>query len=404
MFVSFTGRQYLMIDVANNYGLDKEDWHVRLQWFQDNEPHLESLLNQADEPALYFASVKAYRDVQKGLPIGYTVGLDATSSGLQLLACLTGDRSAAELCNVVDTGHRQDAYTNIYNLMLQRSGGNAKINRTDTKQAIMTALYSSTAMPKKVFGEGELLALFYDILKEFCPAAWELNETMKDLWNPTAYSHNWVLPDNFHVQTKVMDTFTDRVIFDEAPLDVSFKINRPMPEGRSLGANCVHSLDGLIVREIVRRCSYDPNQVAKITDLLAEDIGCYSKATRTPDDKMVVILLDHYNETGYLSARILDHLNEDNIGHFTGMMSVLSELIQSLPTKPFSVVPVHDRFGCLPHYGNDLRLQYNLQLKMIAGSDILSSIISQLIGRRIQIGKLDPTLPADIMEANYALS
>lgn len=81
MFQTFTGRQYLMIDVANNWGLDKEDWDVRLQWFQDNEPHLESLLNQADEPAPYFASVKAYRDVQKGLPIGYTVGLDATSSG-----------------------------------------------------------------------------------------------------------------------------------------------------------------------------------------------------------------------------------------------------------------------------------------------------------------------------------
>lgn len=401
MFVSFTGRQHLMIDIGNNFGLDKEDWDVRLQWFQDNEPHLESLLNQADEPALYFASVKAYRDVQKGLPIGYTVGLDATSSGLQILACLTGDRSAAELCNVVDTGHRQDAYTNIYNLMLQRSGGNAKINRADTKQAIMTALYNSTAMPKKIFGEGELLALFYDILKEFCPAAWELNETMKDLWNPTAYSHNWVLPDNFHVQTKVMDTITDRVIFDEAPLDVSFKINRPMPEGRSLGANMTHSIDGMIVREIVRRCSYDPNQVAKLCTLI-ENGDLLGMSTKTEDDKMVITLWDWYNETGYLSARILDHLNEDNFGLVAP--SVISELLESLPAKPFSVVPVHDRFGCLPHYGNDLRWQYNLQLKMIAESDILSSIISQLIGRRVQIGKLDPTLPDDIMEANYALS
>lgn len=301
----------------------------------------------------------------------------------------------------MDTGHRQDAYTNIYNLMLQRSGGNAKINRTDTKQAIMTALYNSTAMPRKIFGEGELLALFYDILKEFCPAAWELNETMKDLWNPTAYSHNWVLPDNFHVQTKVMDTITDRVIFDEAPLDVSFKINRPMPEGRSLGANMTHSIDGMIVREIVRRCSYDPNQVAKLCTLI-ENGELLGMSTKTEDDKMVITLWDWYNETGYLSARILDHLNEDNFGLVAP--SVISELIQSLPVKPFSVVPVHDRFGCLPHYGNDLRRQYNLQLKMIAESDILSSIISQLIGHRVQIGKLDPTLPADIMEANYALS
>lgn len=400
----FTGRQYLQIDIANNFGHDKLDWDDRLAWFEANEPHLESLMTQAEEPALYFAAVKAYRDVQRGLPIGYTVSLDATSSGLQILACLTGDRSAAELCNVVDTGHREDAYTNIYDLMLQRSGGNAKIKRSDTKQAIMTSLYSSTAMPKKIFGESELLDLFYDILKEFCPAAWELNETMRDLWNPTTLSHDWVLPDNFHVRTKVMDTVYETIHFDEQPIEISYKVNQPMPEGRALGANMVHSIDGMIVREMVRRCSYNPTKVAEIYDLIAEDIGCYHAGTTSQDGKMVAKLKAHYDETGYLSARILDHLDSSNIGHFTGEMNLLADLINSLPAKPFTVMPIHDCFRCLPHYANDLRRQYNLQLQMIAESELLSSIISQLIGRKVQIGKLDPTLAADIAESNYALS
>ena len=82
-FQRFTGAQYLMIDIANNYGhgLDKKNWIDRLTWFKDNEPQLLSLVQSADEPALYYAGVKAYHDVLEGKPIGYMISLDATSSG-----------------------------------------------------------------------------------------------------------------------------------------------------------------------------------------------------------------------------------------------------------------------------------------------------------------------------------
>lgn len=401
MFQTFTARQYLMIDISNNYGLDKEDWDVRLDWFKTNEHQLDALLTTAEEPALYYAGVKAYRDVLAGKPIGYPISLDATSSGIQILSVLTGDRSAAQLCNVIDTGHREDAYTNIYNMMLARTGGSSKINRKDTKQAIMTSFYTSTAMPKKVFGEGELLALFYEILQTVAPAAWELNQTMPTLWNPEALSHDWILPDNFHVKTKVMDTVSEKVHFDEQPFDVTYRVNQPQEQGRSLGANATHSIDGLIVREMVRRCNYDPKKIDELCTLIENsDVGGMS--AKTHDDRMVMVLWDRYNETGYLSARILDHLNEDNFGLVAP--SVISDLLESLPAKPFKIMTIHDAFRCLPQYGNDLRWQYNLQLKLIAESDILSSIISQLVGRRVQIGKLDPTLHLDIMESNYALS
>lgn len=61
-------------------------------------------------------------------------------------------------------------------------------------------------------------------------------------------------------------------------------------------------------------------------------------------------------------------------------------------------------FRCLPNYGNDLRKQYNLQLHLIAKSNMLSDLLSQLNGYEMKIGKLDPTLANDILEANYALS
>jgi hypothetical protein len=397
---TFTGREYLKIDIANNFGLDKLDWDDRIAWFDANEPKLDELITTAKEPALFYAGIKAYRDVIAGKPIGYMISLDATSSGLQLLAALTGDPLAAALCNVIDTGNREDAYVAIYHAMLSQVEDKSKISREDTKDAIMTAFYTSRAVPKRVFGEGRLLDVFYDTLSQMAPGAWELNEAMLALWDPTAYEHSWVLPDNFHVHVKVMEQVKERVHFRNAPYDVYFNVNRPMKEGRSLGANKTHSIDGMIVRELTRRCAYDPKVVDRLYQLIKE--GDCGTGTMTEDDRMVMTLWNHYTRTGYLSARILDHLDETNLGLVDN--GTIKELLDSLPVKPFKVVTIHDCFRCLPHYGNDLRQQYNLQLQLIARSNLLQDIVSQLIGRPVVIGKLDPTLWKHIAKTNYALS
>ena len=82
-FQTFTGMQYLQIDIANNFGLDldKKDWNSRLAWFSENESKLESLLNQAENPALFYAGVQAYQAALKGESIGYPISLDSCSSG-----------------------------------------------------------------------------------------------------------------------------------------------------------------------------------------------------------------------------------------------------------------------------------------------------------------------------------
>jgi hypothetical protein len=401
-FQTFTGSQYLKIDIANNWGNDKLTWDQRIAWFDHNEANLDDLLKTAKEPALYYAGVKAWRDVKAGKPIGYMISLDATSSGLQLLAALTCDRRASELCNVVDTGARQDAYTRVYDEMLNILGETAKISRDDCKRAIMTGLYSSTAVPKEVFGEGILLAVFYDTLKAMAPAAWELNEAFLSLWNDEALSHDWILPDNFHVQVKVMAPVNETVHFLNEPFEVFYNVNQPAAEGRSLGANTIHSIDGMIVREMTRRCDYDPTKVKALRGLLSLPRALHGQRTLTQKDHTLLALWAHYKECGYLSARILDEIEMDNLGHVdTGP---IIELLDSLPDKPFKVVSVHDCFRCLPHYGNDLRRQYNIQLMLIARSQLLQHIISQLLNKRVHIGKLDPTLHQDIAQTNYALS
>lgn len=408
---TFTGKQYLQIDIANNFGLDKLTWDERLAWFDENQHQINQLLNQADEPALYFAGLKAWDSFLRKAPSGYMCSFDATSSGLQILACLTGDREAAQLCNVINFSEdgviqRRDGYTVIYNAMV----GNLKaksvyaggIERDDCKQAIMTALYGSEAMPKQVFGEGVQLRVFYETMKQSAPGAWELNDFFRHgCWNPEAYSNDWVLPDNFHVHVKVMDTVKEVVQFHNQPYDTFYKVNQPMEEGRSIGANVTHSLDGMVVREMVRRCSYDPVALTRVINAIDDQDAGYGMFDDR-DTEMVQELWEHYEKSGFLSVRILDHIQLNNANIVDAQ--VIWELINTLPEKPFEVIAVHDCFRCLPNYVNDLRKQYNQILSDIARSDMLSYILSQLLGRKTKIGKLDPDMWKDVLDAEYALS
>jgi hypothetical protein len=411
---TFTGKQYLQIDIAGNFNsaLDKISWDERLVWFEEHKDHLYDLLPQAEKPALYFAGLEAWEAVQRSEPIGYPISLDATASGLQILACLTGDRSAAEICNVVNTGNREDAYTHIWQTLQTKVGAAVQVTRQQAKDACVPAFYGSKAKPKEIFGEA-LLTKFEETMGELTPACWELNQAFLAIWDPDALSNDWVLPDNFHVKCKVMNQVTESVQFLNEPFDIHRKVNAPTKEGRSLGANVTHSLDGMIVREMVRRCSYEPSTVSRIRSLLdamAEQRLDTSKIVSTAnnaaqddaDARMVRILWDHYHASGYLSARILDHLKLSNI--LIVDPYVIRELIDSLPEKPFQIISVHDCFRCLPSYGNDLRAQYNRQLYEIARSNLLSFILSQLVGRTVKIGKLDSSLANDILDSDYALS
>ena len=339
----FTGKQYLQMDIANNFGLDKEDWEVRLQWFESHKHCLGMMMSKAEVPAQYFAAVQAWDAVTRGEPTGYPIALDATASGMQILACLTGDRRAAMLCNVINIGRRADAYTEIYMKMLAKVGQQGRVSRDMIKEAVMTSLYNSEAIPKRVFGNGPLLVKFHETMEEECPAVWELNKYYKDMWDSTRSIYSWVLPDNFHVHCKVIDVEYSTVLFNGEHFDVGIKVNRPTQEGRSLSANTTHSIDGMIVREIGRRCNYNATMVQRVKELM-EDESKWQEPVLDGINGMgtslLIELLDRYKESGYLSARILECILPWN-AHMVPRADVL-ELIDSLPAKPFEVFSIHD--------------------------------------------------------------
>lgn len=332
----FTPIEYLKIDIANNFGLDKLTWDERIAWFDKTEPTLELELGKAEEQALYYAGVQAFRAAQRQEPSGYPISLDATASGTQWLALLSGCKKTAKLCNVLDVGRRVDAYTDIYQAM---EIGDT-ISRNDVKKAIMTHFYNSQATPKRIFPNQGMLDQFYATINEMAPGANSLNTIIQQLQDPTALKYEWTLPDGFEVVTKVMGLSSQEArVFDDY-YEVVYKENKPTDFDLSLSANYIHSVDAFAMREVQRRCNYDPEQIAEVQALLFSGVEAPEEYADTHNLAMVAKLWNLYCDTNVLSLRILDYLDKETVTLIDPLH--IMYLISMLPEKPFEVLGVHD--------------------------------------------------------------
>ena len=78
---TFTGYEYIMIDIANQNNLDKLSFEDRIEWVKTHMDELESFADTADKKPLYIKAVMALRKAQNHQPTGHLVGFDATCSG-----------------------------------------------------------------------------------------------------------------------------------------------------------------------------------------------------------------------------------------------------------------------------------------------------------------------------------
>ena len=136
--LTFTGFEYLLIDCANHFGLDKLLFEDRIQWARDNLDELESLTGKAESAYLFMKSVAAIRKAQLRIPTGHLVALDACCSGMQIMSAITGCLSGARATGLVDPDRRADAYTEQTQRMQVILGSNIHVSRKDAKAALMT--------------------------------------------------------------------------------------------------------------------------------------------------------------------------------------------------------------------------------------------------------------------------
>lgn len=422
---NYSGWQWLLIDLANQFGHDKLLFEERIQWAEDNLYNLEAVGTQrlADEinlpndekwkeAPLYIKAVMAIRKAQQGIPTGHMVGVDACCSGIQIMSALAGCVAGAMATGMVDPNRRADAYAETTKVMGTILGSTVNISRLDAKQAIMTSYYGSKKTPKEIFGEDTPeLSAFYQAATTVAPGAWDLLQDLLASWQPYALSHNWKLPDGFDARVKVMARREVRLEVDEldhATFTYEFFENEGSKSGLSNIANATHSVDAYILREMHRRCNYDREVIAHTALVIEMELTQRSMGSVRSDecsDTTVTYHRDQYIRSSLASAVILPHLNWDNVQSLSQKhLEALAVIVNGmLEYKPFPLVTVHDEFKAHANNINHVRYQYKEILAEIADCTVLDDLLSQITGEPGTFPKLSFNLGNQIRKSNYAL-
>lgn len=409
----FTGFQYLLIDAANQYGLDKLTFEERIEWAMDHQGVLEQHAHKAENKPLYIKAVMAIRKAQQGIPTGHMVGFDACCSGIQVMSVLTGCIAGATATGMVDPNVRADAYSAVTKAMQELLGNVVNVSRGDAKQALMTSFYGSKATPKALFGEDTAeLAAFYQAAQATAPGPWELLQDLLAAWQPYALEHAWKLPDGYDARVKVMQKKEARIEVDEldhATFTYEFYENVGARAGISLPANVTHSVDAYVLRCIHRRCNYDRSMVLDAHIVIVEELIARMKglaSTKSGNATKVQYYVNQWTRSGMADVVILPHLTAENISEVpTGLLEKLDTIIQGmLEYQSFEVVTIHDEFKCHPNNMNALRQQYINVMAELAESNVLDDILSQIHKKSGHFKKLSNNLGDLIRQSNYALS
>lgn len=135
---TFKPFEYMLINLANNFGLDKETYDIRLQWAYAHLDKLEDIVSEADEPELFQKDILNIRRAQNKQATGTIVQFDAVCSGIQILSCLTRCRSGAMATGLINTGIRPNAYLEVQKEMEEIIGQGFDISYKNIKQCVMT--------------------------------------------------------------------------------------------------------------------------------------------------------------------------------------------------------------------------------------------------------------------------
>lgn len=397
MFNTYTPMQYLAIDIANNYGLDKEEYETRIQWVRDNINRLEDLTPQAEEPHLYIKAVNALRMTEAGQPTGHTIALDAVCSGLQLMSVVMGCKAGCALTGLIHENIRTDAYTLITEAMNKRVP--ITISRKDAKSAVMKGLYGSVVAPKEVFGD--LVADFYATMYKECPGAMDLLELLRAAWNDEVDRNTWQLPDGHLAMVPIAQTVESRIHVAQLKYTpvITYQEIGPQEKGVSLIANVVHSIDAYVLRTMIRRCNYNPAKVSMFRYTLQ---GLFNIHTNEPSS-----YLDVWNDTGLVDMTVLNATTHEIRGFPVAMRDEIDRMLQMCQEhEPFELVVIHDSFAAHPNHLNQMRKVYADILANLCDSTLIDDLLNQVYQTADTVDKYSNTkeLAAIIRQSNYGIS
>jgi DNA-directed RNA polymerase len=300
------GKHNLHIALANHAGKDKLTWIERNDWARYQEANNCWDTDGWKEPVLGRKAIRALKDTQVGKPTGYVMSLDATASGLQVMAAVSGCKQTAKLVNMIDSATRYDLYTEIADLMNMQLP--KPVPRKIVKQAAMTHYYNSKATPKALLKKNEL-PVFYNVITGLLPGAEHVMDIINACWNCNADHHTWVMPDGHTVYIPVIEGINGKYADPElGEIPLRWYHQTKSENFRSLCPNIVHSIDGYVAREMVRRCDF---QLSHVHDCFVFNPNHLSKVTTTYRRIMAEIA------KGELFRDILRQITGDNTMQIT---------------------------------------------------------------------------------------
>jgi hypothetical protein len=223
------------------------------------------------------------------------------------------------------------------------------------------------------------------------------------------------MPDGYDAKVKVLVDKEARIEVDEldhSTFTYAYEVNETTPFGLSNAANVVHSVDAYVLRTVHRRCNYDSDQISYVDECIQSELlgrSMYGQPDQaTIDaflDEKVAYYIEQYNRSTVVDTAILSHLDQANVTclsavHLKALAGIVTGMLEY---KPFEVVTIHDEFRAHPNNLNYLRAQYRNILAELAGTEMLSDLLSQLYGTPYQYPKLTNDLGDYIMKSNYAL-
>ena len=278
--------KWLGFQVATTFGLDKAPMEERQQWVKENctlisavatNPYDVSQWESAEEPWQFLAACdEYYHCVIKGdrkvtsLPIA----IDATCSGLQILAGLARDESTAKLVNVVRSPMPQDAYKVV--AMMSRGNIPERLreywDRKCCKRVVMTIPYNAKPYSNRTYIKDALkekgieidkdeltqtVTAVRDAMHKVVPGPmavmkWIEDEVSKALSRGVS-ELEWITPSGFVVHQKIMKKAVEIIelkLLGRCMVSVATEDKNEVDRARHKAAtapNLIHSLDASLL-------------------------------------------------------------------------------------------------------------------------------------------------------------
>ncbi len=305
---------WLMVNLANLYGVDKVSLAERVRWVETNEYKISQTImdpmrtidwwGEADKPWCFLAACYDYMDFRRTGASRIPVAMDGSCNGIQHLSALGRDKRGAIATNLLACPEPNDIYGEVaeelYPLIAASDSEYRqlfppeRVTRKLCKRATMTTPYGVTrqGIKSQFISDGHLkhlpkelqvdisqwlTGLTTEAIGEVVKSAREVMDWLQDLakrCNEQGKAMQWTTPDGKVVTQEYLKTTTytvrvpgmGKVLFHLARTELGINKNN---QRNGAAPNFVHSLDACHAKLCIRDMQFVTVDTAYVHDSFA---------------------------------------------------------------------------------------------------------------------------------------